>query len=349
MVIDRDDLARTELIGVSVPEVAEGEVLLRVDRVGLTANNVTYAVLGTSVRYWDFFPTREGWGVVPVWGFAEVVASRAAGVEPGSRVYGYLPSGSHLLVRAGGVDARGFRDDSPHRADLPSVYNHYTFTATDPLHDPDRADLRILYQPLFWTSFMLADQVVDQEGWGADQVVLSSASSKTAYGTAFLLKGRGREVVGLTSRGNVAFTEGLGCYDRVSAYEDLAGLPSSRPTLFLDFAGDSGVTERLRGHLGSALVHGLRIGVTHQQGGFFAAGSGADATFFAPEQIRKRAKDWGPQELNRRLAAGWQEFTSAVVKWVEVVHGEGARALEETWREVQAGRTSPRTGHVLAL
>ena len=77
LAVDRDDLARTTLLEQAVPEVGDGDALLRVDRVGVTANNVTYAVLGKAFRYWDFFPTAPGWGVVPLWGFAEVVASAA--------------------------------------------------------------------------------------------------------------------------------------------------------------------------------------------------------------------------------------------------------------------------------
>ena len=42
----RDDFARTELVYAPMPDLSDGEVRLRVDRVGLSANNVTYAVLG---------------------------------------------------------------------------------------------------------------------------------------------------------------------------------------------------------------------------------------------------------------------------------------------------------------
>ena len=48
-----------------------------------------------------------------------------------------------------------------------------------------------MYRPLFFTSFMLADQLEDNDWFGAEVLVLSSASSKTAYGTAFLLRGQG--------------------------------------------------------------------------------------------------------------------------------------------------------------
>ena len=85
----RDDLGKTTVTENATPALVDGEALLRVDRVGLTANNVTYAVLGEApFRYWNFFPTEPGLGLVPLWGFAEVVASTVEGVEVGQRVYG---------------------------------------------------------------------------------------------------------------------------------------------------------------------------------------------------------------------------------------------------------------------
>src|SRR6266542_1650420 len=148
LAVARDDLARTALFETTVPEVGEGEVLLHVDRVGVTANNVTYALLGESFRYWDFFPTQLGWGLVPLWGFADVIASAADGVEAGGRVYGYLPPASHLLVRPGRADSRGFRDASAHRQALPSPYNVYAMTTGDPAYEAHREDLLVLYRQL---------------------------------------------------------------------------------------------------------------------------------------------------------------------------------------------------------
>ena len=52
----RDDFARTARVYAPMPDLSDCEVRLRVDRVGLTANKVTYAVLGQPVRYWQFFP-----------------------------------------------------------------------------------------------------------------------------------------------------------------------------------------------------------------------------------------------------------------------------------------------------
>ena len=44
---------------------------------------------------------------------------RAAGVEVGQRLYGYLPIASHLVVRPQRVDDRGIRDATEHRQALP--------------------------------------------------------------------------------------------------------------------------------------------------------------------------------------------------------------------------------------
>ena len=350
LAVDRSDLARTRLLTTPLPDPAAGEAVLRVDRVGLTANNVTYAVLGAAFRYWEFFPTEPGWGVVPLWGFAEVVESRVAGLEAGGRVYGYLPSGSHLLVRPGRVDQRGFRETAEHRATLPSPYNTYALTTGDPAYEADREDLQVLFRPLFWTSFMLADRLVDTDAMGARRIVLSSASSKTAYGAAFELHRQGREVVGLTSPGNVAFTESLGCYDTVLPYDAVADLSPEVPTLYADLAGSPDLAAALRAHLGAALVHEVVVGVTHQVPS--TAGTLADtgpAMFFAPDQMRKRIGDWGREGLDRRFAEAWRTFAPVVEQWVDVVEHHGPDALEQVWQEVRSGRADPRAGHVITL
>ena len=350
LAVDRSDLSRTRLVTAPLPDPAAGEAVLRVDRVGLTANNVTYAVLGEAFRYWEFFPTEPGWGVVPLWGFAEVVASRADGLELGARVYGYLPSGSHLVVRPGRADERGFRETAEHRATLPSPYNTYALTTGDPAYEAGREDLQVLFRPLFWTSFMLADWLADTDAMGARRIVLSSASSKTAYGTAFELRRHGREVVGLTSARNVAFTESLGCYDRVLSYDAVSELSPGTPTLYADLAGDPGLAGALRTHLGGGLVHEVVVGVTHQVPS--AAGTLADtgpAMFFAPDQMRKRIGDWGRDGLDQRFAAAWRTFAPVVERWVVVVEQHGPGALQEVWQEVRSGRTGPRTGHVITF
>src|SRR3954467_5723857 len=161
LLVSRSDLTTTRLDDAAEPEAAPGQVVLRLDRVGLTANNVTYAVMGDAMSYWQFFPAPEGWWPVPLWGFAGVVASAVDGVDVGQRFFGYYPTSSHLVVEAGGVGPGGFRAVGAPPAHPPSPYNRYQLVDADPAYEKDREDLQALYRPLFFTLFMLADYLAD--------------------------------------------------------------------------------------------------------------------------------------------------------------------------------------------
>jgi hypothetical protein len=160
--VKRDDLHECRIGEAEVPGLADGQALLRVDSFGLTANNVTYGVFGDAMSYWDFFPAADGWGRVPVWGFAEVERSEADGVAPGARVYGYLPPSSHLAVTPTHAGDEGFVDGSPHRAALPSAYHRYLVTDADPFYRADTEEVQMLLRPLFFTSFLIDDQLADE-------------------------------------------------------------------------------------------------------------------------------------------------------------------------------------------
>ena len=353
LIVRRDDLAATTLVDVPVPDPEPGQVVLRGDRVGMTANNVTYAVFGDAMRYWDFFPAADRDGVaqgrVPLWGFAVVERSTVPEVAEGTRVYAYLPTSSHLVVEPVNVSPRGFRDGSAHRRELPAPYNGLTAVNADPAYDEDLEDLQVLYRPLFMTSFVLVDFLTDNDCFGADTVVFTSASSKTAYGAAFLLDGVRR--VGLTSDANREFTESLGCWDEVVTYDDVERLaPSS--TVFVDVAGDAAVRRRVHERLD--VVHSAVVGASHHD----AAPEPPDAGdlpgapptfFFAPDQMRKRHADWGPDGVEERHAQAWARFAPVVAGWVDVVVGTGPEALRAAWLETLAGDTPPRTGHVVEL
>lgn len=349
MTVARDDLADVVVTEHPVPTAGPREAVLAIDRIGLTANNITYAVLGDSFRYWDHFPTPEpGRGIPPVWGFADVVESRAEGVTVGDRVYGYYPAGSHTVVQPARADARGFRDGAAHRRTLPSPYAVHSLTGGDPAYEVEREDLLVLFRPLFYTSFMLADFLVDHELFGAQRVLLSSASSKTAYGTAYELHAQGVEVVGLTSARHVGFVRGLGCYDEVLGYDEVGELDPLRTAVLVDVAGRPGLSQDLRTQLGAALVHEVGVGVTHQVAS--VAGTLAETgprMFFAPDQMQKRSADWGRERLDATFAESWRRFAVEAQGWVDVMGGTGPDAVRDAWLAVLAGRLDPRTGYVL--
>lgn len=352
LLIDRSHLSETEIVGRDIPDLAGGEALLRVDRVGMTANNVTYALAGDLLSYWSFFPVDERWGRVPLWGFADVIASRGE-VTEGTRVYGYLPTSSHLVVTPDRVRESGFRDAREHRAGLPGAYNNYAATVGDRSYAADREDLMILFRPLFYTSFMLDDFLAENDFFGAGQIVCSSGSSKTAYATAFCISQRHDhpELVALTSERNVGFTSSLP-YDSVAAYEEIEDLPVEEPTLYLDFAGNNQIRARIHERFGDRLVYDSLVGVTHQEG-LGAAPSElpgpAPAFFFAPDQIKKRQQEWGPGAVDDRYAGAWASFAAAVTGWVEIKEEKGPEGLQAAWLQVLGGNIDPRHGLVVSL
>ena len=64
---------------------------MKVDRFAFTANNITYAMLGDQLKYWQLFPAPEGFGNIPVWGFGRVIASKHPQVAEGELLFGYFP------------------------------------------------------------------------------------------------------------------------------------------------------------------------------------------------------------------------------------------------------------------
>ncbi|WP_086662312.1 DUF2855 family protein [Lentzea kentuckyensis] len=343
VVVDRDDLTKTEVLHDELsPELEDCEVLLRVSHTGLTANNVTYGVIGDLIGYWKFFPTTaEGRGVIPLWGFADVVDSTLDSLPAGTRVYGFLPMSSHLKVRAK-LTSAGFVDTADHRAELPAVYNSYLVTTNDPAYNAEQEDLQVLYRPLFMTSFLLADQVANNDFYGARTVVLSSASSKTAFGTAQCLRDKGVRLVGLTSPRNVEFTESLGLYDTVLPYDAAVDV---EPSVYLDFSGSADVRSTLHDRLGDNLVKDISIGLTQQK----ASADPRSQFFFAPEQLRKRTADWGSEGLAERFGAAWHAFTAQAGGWVGIARHSGPDELVEVWQSVLAGKANPNTADVITF
>jgi len=332
--------------------LAPGQVLFRVERFALTANNITYALTGDMLGYWRFFPAEDPWGRLPVMGFADVVRSAHPEVADGERVFGFFPMSTHLLIDATTVQAASFLDGAAHRSGTALAYRQYLRTTQDALYDAAHEDTLMLLRGLFLTSFLVDDYLADNGDCGARAFVLSSASSKTAIALAFQLAQRqaGR-VIGLTSPRNRTFVEGLGCYDQVVPYTDVSTLDASTPTVFVDHAGDPAVVTAVHGHFGNSLQHSGVVGATHWNAGPPAQDlPGPTPTFFfAPSQLDKRTADWGPAELQRRLGEAWRRFVTFTGRWLEVVRGSGPAAVERVYREVLEGRAQPAQGHVLSL
>jgi hypothetical protein len=213
--------------------------------------------------------------------------------------------------------------------------------------------MQMLLRPLFYTSFLIDDMLADEDLATRGPVVISSASSKTAIGTAFLLSRRsGVELIGLTSERSQSFVDGLGIYDRSVTYDAIDSL-ERRPATFVDIAGDAEVRLRVHSLYEDDLLASIAVGATHW--GSMAAGAGmslpgpAPTFFFAPDRAVKRTSDWGAKGLADRAADAWHPFCEWAGRWLEVEAGEGFPAVERAWVEALEGRVPPNRAHVLSV
>ena len=335
-------------------ELADGEVDIAVRKFALTANNITYALSGDMIGYWKFFPVEDPWGIVPVWGFGEVVASCCDEVKVGTEMWGFFPMASHVVMRPGDVTPRAFTDHASHRKDLPALYNRYTITNDDPEELKALADARCVFFPLFTTSYFLYDYLLDNDWFGAKQIIIGSASSKTGLGLANLLsKYAGNEVriVGLTSPRNRAFVESLGFYDTVCLYDDIAELDAATPSAYVDMSGNGQVLAELHHRFRDNIKVSCGVGATHW-GAPRDTGDLPGAKpefFFAPTQIAKRDNEWGPGEAMRRAQAECARMAAEMEPHLTIEHGTGAEAVKAAYMSMVRGETTPDRGIMLSF
>ena len=353
--VDQTDLGTTRIV--DIPPVSEvtleaGAALLRVDSFALTANNITYGVAGDIIGYWQFFPAEGSWGRIPVWGKGTVIAAGETGLSEGSEYYGYFPMSSYLQVRPENVSARGFVDGAEHRARLPPAYNQYSLMTADNGFDRRYDSHRMVYYPLFITGFVLDDYLFDNDFFGADKVILSSASSKTSISLAFMLKQRGAHSIGLTSAGNRAFVESLRLYNEVFTYDEIESLDAGSRAAYVDMAGNRSLLGKVHHHFGDNLVCSCGVGITHwesRDGEAPESLPGAQpAMFFAPSQIQKRNQDWGPEKFQATMNAAWDAFLGQVDHWITIHEGSGRDMLNEYYETVLRG-APPNAGYVVRL
>lgn len=343
----RIELARNRLSALrAMPEdlhPGPGEAVARIDLAALTANNVTYAVHGgPPLHYWNFFPAADdAHGVVPVWGYATVTESRVEGIAAGDRFFGYWPSATHLKLQPGPLKAGGFSDMAPHRQGLAPVYNAYRPAGDVP---PAMQPLVALFQPLYGTSFVLAHFL--SAAAASQPVILTSASSKTAIGTAWNLKAQGARVIGLTSPANLDFVRSTGAYTELLSYADVESLEAEAPSVLVDFAGNAGLLERLHRHLvGLSASH--IVGNTHwETRGQVDLPGPTPALFFAPAVWEARAREIGPAVFDAELAASMKAFLADATRWLEVVTVEGEQGYAAAFGALLEGKAPARQGVV---
>ncbi|MEP5766644.1 MAG: DUF2855 family protein [Halieaceae bacterium] len=352
--VERAELRNTRVVNSDFTELEAGEVRVAIEKFALTSNNVTYAVSGDKIGYWQFYPAEDEWGKVPVWSIAEVVESTVPEISCGERLYGFFPMASHAVLQPGAITDQQFFDVSDHRRELPGLYNLYRRTETEAEFLREMEDERCLLFPLFATSFLLYDYLLDNAMFGAGQVLIGSASSKTGFGLAHLLHHDpelSQRVVALTSPGNVNFVNELNIYDQVVCYGSEDEIDSSVAAAYVDMSGDAGLTSKIHHHLQDQLVESCAVGATHWEdlGAAEPVPGVQPQLFFAPAQITKRDAEWGAGVVMSKAMNASADIARAHAGDLEIERIKGAEAAAAAWQDMVANRVSPRRGLMLSL
>jgi len=354
LLVERKDLNNSKIVTKRVPKPADGQILVSIDKFGLTSNNVSYGVSGDLIGYWNYFPAQEQWGKIPVWACGNVTESNSDDIKVGERLWGFFPMSSHVILTPGNVVNDQFTDMVSHRAKLPSMYNHYRRTAAEPEILTQMENERCLLFPLFTTSFVLSDYLNHHDFFGADQVIIGSASSKTAFGLAQLLScdpSHSKKIIGITSAGNEEFVRSLEIYDDVVLYNQEDSIDPSVTTAYVDMSGDKNLTTRIHNHIKGNIVESCLVGATHwKDGGRLETLPGKKPTFFfAPGYIGKRDEELGKgQMMMRGMMAGAQISTALKgkldIEWIKTAEG-----LQDAWNGMLENRINPKNGLMVSL
>lgn len=361
---NKEDITQHRLQETSVNTIGDNEVLVKVDRFAFTANNITYAVMGNQLKYWQFFPPHgdnhsdnsdeaQKWGLIPVWGFADVIESNSNELPIGERLFGYFPPANELVIKPTRVTPASLIDDSAHRAELPPSYNMYQRVNHEAGYDRANDNQRMLLFVLHLTAFCLHDLLKSNDWFGAEQVVIISASSKTSTGLAYGLADdkNAPQVIGLTSERNIDFVKSIDAYDSVLSYAMLEQIDASKPTVIVDMSANTDVLSRLHTHLGDNMRHTCNVGLTHWDEPRHVEGiiQARSHQFFAPSYIQQRMKDWGSDEFNKRSISYVTNSSAKTNAWLKVKQLDGINGLSEVYEDVCDGKIDPDEGLVVVM
>jgi len=355
--IRKDNFSTTRIVETSPISLSDGDILLEVNNFSFTANNITYAVMGDQLRYWQFFPASgddaEGWGIIPVWGFATVVESRCDDIALGERLFGYFPPANQVKITPVGITKGTLFDGAEHRSELPPGYNVYRRIAGEPNYQADMDNERMLLYPLYITAFSLHDMLQDNDWYGAEQVIIGSASSKTSIGLAYALADdeSAPAVIGLTSQRNIESVKNLSIYHDAVSYDELESIDAAKPTVIVDMSANGEMLSRLHGHLGDNMRFCSNVGLTHwdeaKPGPNFI--QERSEMFFAPGHIQKRMKDWGPEGFEQRSSTFIHSTSLRSREWLEMRSIDGLNGLLEIYPDVCHGRVAPEQGLIVGM
>ncbi|MAI06501.1 MAG: hypothetical protein CMM14_04370 [Rhodospirillaceae bacterium] len=337
-----------------------GSIVLKIEKLSFTSNNISYGVAGEKLGYWKFFPPLKNksneWGCIPAWGFAKVIHSKNENLMIGEKFFGYFPLADILIFDEVNISGNTMIDMSKHRKELPLVYNTYIKVSDNP--DDETDNLKALLFPLHVTAFCLCDFLQDVSYYQSEQILILSASSKTAIGLAQGLdeiKGV-PDTIGVTSPNNIDFVKDLKSYTHILSYEDLDKISHNKKTVIIDMSGNRKILGSLHNSLKENMIKCITVGMTHWDSETIPKDILSQMMirertefFFAPTHIKKRTKDWGERGFNKKINTFMKARIIQSKNWIKIKEIKGLNNFSSMYDNFTRGTIKPEEGLIITL
>ncbi len=367
------ELLRTDI---KVPAAAQkSAVTLEVIKSGLTANNTFYIRLGDEApfNFFKCYPVdskaelvkdktlpMDGYVHPPAWGLAKVLDSTVESIPVGSTYLGHLPIGTHVSFKSANVNNDG--NMVIERAEVDSAYNvFYKIDEDDALLTEAYGDVALVCWPGIITGFGCYFTLQKNNFYGANNLVITSASSKVALALAFYLKDSGRRVIGYTSELNKKFCEETGLYSQVLSYDDL--LDPDEKYLFIDIIGSNQIYNKNKGCVTKLIAIGNTAGALGKDSTFGIFPFYDNIKFVltimgAPrwtrswmnpshelylvlDSLKELKAEWGLTKYNTLLKEHTHRFCASANNWLSVKKCDSEESIKKAFVDIVEGKVPP--------
>jgi hypothetical protein len=325
----------------------DNRALIRIERLAFSANNILYITMGHENRYWDLFPGKKPFGSPPAWGIGTVIDSQSPHLAIGERLFGFFPIASHCVLEPETLGTKHIVDLAPRRQSLAAAYNRYT-RIDDDHYDGSVGDWRLVLRPLALVGLLASHVLMDNAFFGADELYVTSASSKTGIGVGCLSKAINPEiqVVGLTSMERVEYVQSLSVYDQVISYSETSSIQARASVLF-DLTGNQSLVADLHRCLGHSLLKSWAAGRSHWSSSEGEAEGVETERFFSPKIMMQYISKWGGHKFEEHFASAIDKLRS-VLEPHTCIEGINERAqLENVYRSFLENRIDVKNGYVV--
>lgn len=259
----------------------------------------------------------------------------------------------------------GFSDIGSHRSMHAPVYTTFTRTNLDAYYadsSTDGENRQALLRGLFLTSFLADELLRELSYFGAKNVIIVSASSKTALGIAQRIRSRNLEaqdvnLIGLTSSKNTDFVYNTKFYNSVLTYDKVSSKLADickGDAVVVDMSGNSDILQSIDKVLKRSIKHCMAVGLSHHESYSKTPLSltyegAAPKFFFAPSEATRRSKAWGSKEYERRTSDALDMYVKSSYDWMKVGTVHGKEEVKNLWSSAYKGFLDPGVGMIASM